>query len=150
MFRAGVRVEGTKEAAALLDSAAERHSASPQPLWQKLAESWRVSFTERLLRGGDPPFAPLSETTIKLRGRDGSPLIVSGRLRASLETLSASGTQLDFGSRYGVARFHELGFMTGAGSMIPGRRVPARPWIFLDQRTLDASFAAIDEFVSGE
>ena len=150
MLSLSVNVRGVRDASELLRDVADRHRRTPEPLWQKLADVWRRSMADNLVRGGNPPFVPLSETTIKLRGRSGVPLLVSGRLQASIETLATSGTRFEFGSRYNLARLHELGFVTGAGSMIPGRKVPARPWIHLDDQALETSWGLVDSFALGD
>ncbi|MBY6223569.1 phage virion morphogenesis protein [Ferrimonas balearica] len=85
------------------------------------------------------PWQPLSPTTQQLKPRHKeNPLRLNDLLRDTLAYQVQSDT-LRFGSNLVYAALHQLGGTTSARSMIPGKTIPARPFLGLSPKDRDAS-----------
>ena len=76
------------------------------------------------------PWAELSPFTVALRGSAHPILQVSGQLAASIQADYGS----DFaqvGTNKNYAELHQFGGVTGPDAILPGRNVPARPFLGL-------------------
>ena len=94
-----------------------------QPI--KIAKESAKNIRGNILKGLRPP---LKKSTMDLRkkaGIDGAnPLFATGKLYKSIKNTKKGVQMLEYG------KLHHEGFTTGAKSKIPGKRVPARPFIF--------------------
>ena len=81
---------------------------------------------------------PLTQTTKKIRKQRGiigkKPLYATGSLFDSIELKTTKDTAKISMWKYGV--LHHKGFTTASNSMIPGKRVPKRPWIGVKASTM--------------
>ena len=85
-------------------------------------------------------FTPVSDTTLLIRasrGESGSTLNVSGKLRRSIRVLENRLGQLTVGSKLRQAGLLRFGGSTSSRSAIPGKKVPLRDYLPVNQRLLD-------------
>ncbi len=119
---------------------------------QRTARSSAQGAKENISKGLSPP---LKKSTLEIRKKRGTggtkPLFETGSLFKSIKN-TKSGLEMN---RYGI--YHHQGFKTGkltlkefqgekyetsANSMIPNKKVPARPFIFPSEKTILKSFDA--------
>tara|TARA_R100000808_G_C2152587_1_gene162135 strand:- start:2076 stop:2546 length:471 start_codon:yes stop_codon:yes gene_type:complete len=119
---------------------------------QRTARSSATGAREAIDKGLAPPLKKSTLEIRKKRGTGGSkPLYETGSLYRSIKGTS-EGLQMN---KYGI--YHHRGFKTGeltlmefqgeeyetsAASMIPKKKVPARPFIFPSKKTILKSFDA--------
>ncbi len=83
------------------------------------------------------PWAPLTEATVGMRGGDAHPILQrSGQLAASVNAdwgrdFAAAGTNKAY------AAMQQFGGTTAATSMIPGKDIPARPFLGIGDEDRD-------------
>ncbi len=103
---------------------------------------------------GRPPWPPLSPFTLRQRERLGYPypiypmLVMTGRLKRSLidkthpEHISEKRPKfLEFGTRVPYAIYHQ--------SPQPRRRLPRRPFIFIDKKVINSIVQTIRKYLIG-
>lgn len=80
---------------------------------------------------------PLMASTVKMRGGDAHPILQrSGQLAGSIVT--AHGQDFaQVGSNKVYAGMHQFGGVTAPNSMIPGKAIPARPFLGLGEDDQD-------------
>jgi hypothetical protein len=119
---------------------------------QRTGRSSAQGAKENISKGLSPP---LEKSTLEIRKKRGTggtkPLFETGALHKSIKN-TKDGLEMN---RYGI--YHHRGFKTGkleltrfqgeqyetsAASMIPNKKVPARPFIFPSERTILKSFDA--------
>ena len=119
---------------------------------QRTGRSSATGARENISKGLSPP---LKESTLEIRKKRGTggtkPLYETGDLFSSIKN-TQDGLEMN---SYGI--YHHRGFRTGkleltefrggqyetsAASMIPNKKVPARPFIFPSERTILKSFDA--------
>ena len=119
---------------------------------QRTARSSAAAARENISKGLSPP---LKKSTLEIRKKRGTggakPLFETGSLFKSIKGTS-EGLEMN---EYGI--YHHRGFKTGeltliefqgeqyetsAASMIPNKKVPARPFIFPSEKTILKSFDA--------
>lgn len=153
-----LKLEGAKESQALIEEALDRYQQSFRSLFQQLADQWTHEVLPgNILAGGRPePFEPLSLAAQRLRtffygaGRATGPILIRrGDLLNSLQILSLTDDEVVIGSRHFLAGLHERGYVTAAASRIPGKEVPARPWIHLAAEAVQDAFEQVDGFLIG-
>lgn len=133
-----LKFEGATELREDLRFLLRRFTSGYTPVLERIANRFRDSIIIRM-KAGIPP--PLTETSIKLRGGETTPLVGGdgpigkhgnyGSLIDGLKAFSGAavaGVEGDFRSV-----FHQFGFRTSEKSAIPGKRVPARPFILLSK-----------------
>lgn len=146
-LRFELTLEGALEAANAAGDLAAHVSQSPRPLLERIAREWaEEDFPARIDRGGDPPWEPLSEISLKLRGNT-RPLEGEGILRDSFEILEISDFSVVVGTEIG--EIHHFGGKTSPDSMIPGREIPPRPFMTLDEALISEAVKRISEFYRG-
>lgn len=130
-------------------AAQEQLERDTKPLMAKLADRLAGAL-RRQLDGGN--FAALAPATLELRRRRGiagdRPLHASGTMSDSLRPRHRK----DFaaaGFRWPAGALNK-GFTTHGRSAIPGKKVPERSFVFLDDSEVDAAEAEITEFLFGE
>lgn len=133
----------------------KRLTSSYTPVLERIANHFRDSIVTRMRAGISPP---LTETSVKLRGGESTPLVGGtgpigkhgnyGSLIDNLKPFSGAavaGVEADF-----RAVFHQFGFTTSEKSAIPGKRVPARPFITLSKEDGDWALNELAEFLFEE
>lgn len=101
-----------------------------------LADASERAFQDEADPATGAPWAPLTEATVGMRG-DAHPILQrSGQLAASISPdwgrdFAAAGTNKVY------AAMHQFGGTTAADSMIPGKDIPARPFLGLGDEDRD-------------
>ena len=119
---------------------------------QRVGRSSAQGAKENISKGLAPPLKQSTIAIRKQRGTGGTkPLFETGQLFRSIKN-TKDGLQMN---RYGI--YHHRGFKTGkltltkfqgeqyetsAASMIPNKKVPARPFIFPSEKTILKAFDA--------
>lgn len=111
-----------------------------EPAMEDIADYMVRSTKTRIYRGGPSPdgdeWAPLSEeTTVYFKGHS-RPLIDSGELVHSIEVDSVDDTGFVISADADHASYMQEGVRRTSGR-IPGKRVPARPFMGFSQTNLD-------------
>jgi len=153
-MRAELTLEGAAELRDELRSLQRNFTGSYKPVLERIATRFRDSIADRMRAGVAPS---LTETSIKLRGGGGTPLIggtgpigkhatglgtMLGNLRAVAGEREASAVVDDF-----RARFHQFGFTTSEKSAIPGKVVPARPFVLISKADGDWALEELADFL---
>ena len=147
MLRFNLTVDGADDAARAAGQVAEAVRQSPRPVVAEIASQWAQEvFPSVFDRGGDPPWEPLSPVSLKLRGRS-RPLEGEGILRDSFEILGISDGAAEVGTEIGL--IHQTGGRTSPDSMIPGKEIPARPFLVLSDSAISEALGRISDFYFG-
>ncbi len=162
-MRVSVEVTGAAELSSWLGEHAARLQASPAGLLAAVGEDW-VSRFQANVRAGGVPTVPLAQVTLDLRSREAgpgrvqprwgggggtAPLFRTGGLKDSIQVLEATADTLAVGTTREAAALLNFGGVTSPASMIPGRRVPARPFVFLAPEDVKSTIAALADFFFG-
>lgn len=122
-----------------LDELDEKLHADPKKTMGTIADRLVGSLRKRVESGPGPALSAATLEIRRRRGQGGSkPLEASGRMAGSIRrraTAKLAYAGIDF-----PAAALQAGFTTSAKSAIPGKVVPARPFVYLDE--VDADFAA--------
>lgn len=127
-----------------LDELDEKLHASAKEVMGRIAERL-LGAVKRNLASVGPALAASTLAIRKKRGESGtSPLagLANTLTSRSTPTMAAAGAGFP-----GLPQ--QLGFTTGAKSMIPGKDVPARPFALLDDDLIDYATDQIEEFFLG-
>lgn len=161
-FGGGVRLEGDEASLELLEAIAD-NAEDMRPAFRRIDRTVGPFFKRRFdsagAHGGDGPWAPLSETTRRVRPRSGGnkggldrPLWDTGATKLSLQTVNDDSIRVmrkhtyERGTRVPWARFHQSGFESllwgtrqrGQGVQVPERHVIPDPLPrFLVERWVD-------------
>ena len=148
MLRFRIDLTGHDEAARAAGDFAARLRRSPRPLVEEIARAWAEDvFPAVFDRGGEPRWQPLSDVSVRLRG-PARPLTGKGILRNSFRVEEISEFHAVVGNEYGA--IHQLGGRTSPDSMIPGKPIPERPFLRLDETAISQSLETISGFYFGE
>lgn len=146
-----VTVEGADQVADAVAALAGRLRESPRTVLEEIARDWAERVFPAVFQAGGPagePWAPLSPISIKLRGRSRSrPLQGEGVLERSVRVLEVSDDEALVGTDIGA--LHQTGGRTPEASLFPGRQIPARPFIALDEVAIADSIARLEEHYFG-
>lgn len=139
-----ISVTGADEAATAIRAVSDRITGSLRPFFEVLGADWEAAFQGRIDKEGEEtPWPPMSETRRRIRARSQTPgdfplLRESGDLRASIVSTITDDT-LDVGTSLPYAALLHFGGTTPPGSMVPGARVPPRPFVYLtNEQVYDA------------
>ena len=139
-----ISVTGADEAATAIRAVGDRITGSFRPFFEVLGADWEAAFQGRIDKEGEEtPWPPMSETRRRIRARSQTPgdfplLRESGDLRASIVSTITDDT-LDVGTSLPYAALLHFGGTTPPGSMVPGARVPPRPFVYLtNEQVYDA------------
>lgn len=149
-MRLALSVEGADQVADALAEHAARFRHSPRGILAEIAQQWADEVFPRIFDTGGPtgePWAPLSALSVKLRGSK-KVLEGEGRLRGSIAVLEVTDSEARVGTELG--EIHQLGGRTSERSMIPGRVIPARPFLALDDAAIAASIERLEAHFFGE
>lgn len=142
--RLSISVTGADEAATAIRAVGDRITGSFRPFFEVLGADWEAAFQGRIDKEGEEtPWPPMSETRRRIRARSQTPgdfplLRESGDLRASIVSTITDDT-LDVGTSLPYAALLHFGGTTPPGSMVPGARVPPRPFVYLtNEQVYDA------------
>lgn len=142
-----MELHGLDDALKTLRDTEAGFKASRRPQLSKISE-WIAEDIRKRIQGGVRP--ALSETTLRIRKEGGStPLIASGDLLNSIkafagESQASAGTDLFYG------RFQQFGITTGEKSAVPGKKVPARPFVLLGESVVDRAMDLLADTVFGD
>ncbi|MCH4295579.1 phage virion morphogenesis protein [Shewanella sp. 3B26] len=145
--RIEISTEGFEAAAAKLAAIAAK-GEKLGPLMNDIGEMLLFSHQERNAQGIAPdgtPWAPLSAATQALKPRhQTTPLRLNDILLNQL-AYQADDQGLELGSNMVYAAMQQFGGTTSPKSMIPGKEIPARPFLGLS----DEDEASVLEMVAG-
>ncbi|WP_417345714.1 phage virion morphogenesis protein [Ferrimonas sp.] len=126
-----IKLEGLEQLQAQLQQLAAK-GEELTPALEDIGELLLLSHQERWAQGVAPdgtPWAPLSDTTQKMKPKhQTTPLRLNDILRDTLSYQVANG-ELLFGSAMAYAAMQHFGGTTSPKSMIPGKDIPARPFL---------------------
>lgn len=96
------------------------------------------SFDDEAEPTNHKPWKPLRDVTLALRTKgkgSGSPKILrdSGDLKKSIHQVITGKLSVMIGTNKVYGRMHQLGGITSPKSMIPNKRIPARPFLGIDK-----------------
>lgn len=145
-----IEITGAEELRTRIVQIDERLRGSLRPVLEPIGATMLAAAREAIDIGGRFGWPPLSEATIALRARRGgpggaTPLRATGELRNSIRQLELTDDRVEVGTTLERAGIQEYGGTTAATSMIPGRRVPARPFMPVPPATIDLAIGSLLE-----
>ena len=139
----GLRVTIDKRA---LEELQERLEADPKPVLQRLADRFADTVRRRLEEVALAP-SPATLKIRKQRGRTGErPLVDTGDMADSVRprtTKDSAGASVRW-----PALPHQIGVTTSADSAIPGKAIPPRPFVVLDDADITFAVEEMGDFYS--
>ena len=148
-MRLEVKVEGADQVAAAVAALAGRLRESPRTVLEEIARDWAERVFPAVFDAGGPtgePWPALSPISVKLRGRS-RPLQGEGILRGSIRVLEVGDVEALVGTDIGTV--HQEGGRTSERSAFPGREIPARPFLALDEEAITASMQRFEAHYFG-
>lgn len=145
-----IDLEGATELQAKLLTAQRKFKGDKSEVLTRIAKRFADSIRDNIRAGN---FAPLSPVTLKLRQQRGgggsAPLIDSGELLDSIG-IFVTDREAAAGSAKSRAGWMQLGITTSEDSMIPGKRVPPRPFILISEADGDWALEELADFLFEE
>lgn len=122
---------GVTELSNTLLTAQRKFRGDKSEVLTRIAQRFAASIRDNIRAGAFTPLSPVTLAIRRQRGITGSaPLIESGELLDSIG-IFVSDREASAGSSKSRAGWQQLGITTSEDSMIPGKRVPPRPFILI-------------------
>lgn len=120
-----------------------------QPALNVIAEYLKGSTQDRISAGKSPdgtPFEALSDYTLSVKSRNQDKILIKQGYLHNL-VYQTSQDQLQLGSPMVYAAMHQFGGKTAPNSMIPGKAIPARPYLGLSQTDEAEIIATLGDYL---
>lgn len=147
-----IEIVGADELRTRLVQIDERLRGPLRPVLEPIGRAMLEAAREAITTAGRGAWPPLAESTLEIRerkGQGGSPLRAGGTLFDSLQQLELADDRVEVGTREPRARIQEYGGTTPAGSAIPGKRVPPRPFMVIPEPTIDLAIGSLLDHLFG-
>lgn len=110
--------------------------ADMEPVFRSIGERLLINTRARFGKQESPEgvaWAPLSETTKKLKKRNKNKILTASGYLHDLLRYQASATGVEVGTDREYGAMHQFGGVTSPKSWIPGKTIPARPFLGLSE-----------------
>jgi phage gpG-like protein len=131
-----------------LEELHEKLNRDAKPLMQKLADRFVGSLRSKMAAVSLAPSAATLAIRKRRGGTGSAPLVDMGKMLGSIKARSTKNSAAAQVSWPALA-LHE-GFTTAADSAIPGKVVPARPFVFLEESEFDEAVSEMEAFLLGD
>lgn len=151
-MRYRIGIEGAKEAREGLLELGKRFRGSKRPVMDKIAKRLAERIRSNIDAG---QVQPLSPATLRMRrtrkaspSTSAQPLLDTGHMKSRVTTRVSEFVAQAWADTF-YATFVQLGIKQTSGA-IPGKRIPPRPFMVLDEGDVDWAAEMVMDYMTGE